>query len=239
MASGVRSSLRKYLKETRRPIYSAALVLPFFLIYHVGSLFLKSTYINGADALIIRLLSVLSVHSMFASALVLLACFIVWQVRTRASWNINSRRLLLLFGESLLFAVLLFTLFSYFPVLHSRATAGARMPGGIEKLVLFCGAGIYEELVFRGFLLGLLLLASTRLLRMKKTSAALFSALLAALLFSLFHYVGPSGDRFSWGTFLQRTWGGLYFSALFVTRGFGVTAASHAFYDMLVGILTS
>jgi membrane protease YdiL (CAAX protease family) len=239
MASGVRVSLRKYLNETRRPIYSAALVLPFFVIYHIGSLFLQSTYINGADALIIRLLSALSVHSMFASALVLLACFIIWQVRTRASWQINSRKLLLLFAESLLFAVLLFTLFAYFPVLHSRATAGARAPGGIERLVLYCGAGIYEELVFRGFLLGLLMLVSTRLMHMKKTSAAVGSALLAALLFSLFHYVGPAADRFSWGTFLQRTWGGLYFSALFVTRGFGVTAASHAFYDMLVGILTS
>ena len=102
--------------------------------------------------------------------------------------------------------------------------------------MLYCGAGIYEELVFRGLLLGLLVLASSRLLHMKKTSAAVCSSLLAALLFALFHYIGPAGDRFAWGTFLQRAWGGLYFSALFVTRGFGVTAATHAFYDMLVGL---
>ena len=42
---------------------------------------------------IARLLGALSVHSMFASALVLLACFIVWQWRTHASWEISSRRL--------------------------------------------------------------------------------------------------------------------------------------------------
>lgn len=236
MANGMRASLRKYLKETRRPIYSLALVLPFFLIYHVGSLFLQSTYVNGADALIIRLLSALSVHSMFASAIVLLVCFVIWQVRTRASWDINSRKLLLLFAESLFFAALLFLIFAYFPVLLSRAGAAAARPGGIEKLVLYCGAGIYEELVFRGFLLGLLMLAAIRLLGMRRTPASICAALLAALLFSLFHYLGPAGDRFSWATFLQRTWGGLYFSALFVTRGFGVTAASHAFYDMLVGL---
>lgn len=130
MANGVRASFRKYLKETRRPIYSMALVLPFFLIYHVGSLFLQSTYINGADALIIRLLSALSVHSMFASALVLLVCFIIWQVRTRASWDINSRKLLLLFAESLFFAILLFVIFAYLPVLLSHASAAAGKPGG-------------------------------------------------------------------------------------------------------------
>lgn len=83
------------------------------------------------------------------------------------------------------------------------------------------------------------MLAATRLPGMKKTPASICAALLAALLFSLFHYLGPSGDRFSWATFLQRTWGGLYFSVLFVTRGFGVTAASHAFYDMLVSLTSS
>jgi membrane protease YdiL (CAAX protease family) len=237
MANGMKSSFRKYLKETRRPIYSAALVLPFFLIYHIGSLFLQSTYINGADALITRLLSALSVHSMFASALLLLACFLIWQVRTRASWDINSRKLLALLAESLFFAMLLFFIFAYLPVPLSRATAGIKNPGALEKLVLYCGAGIYEELVFRGFLLGLLVLASTRLLGMKKARAAICSTLVAALLFSLFHYIGPAGDRFSWASFLQRTWGGLYFSVLFVTRGFGVTAAAHAFYDMLVGLI--
>lgn len=233
----VQASLRKYLRETRRPIYSAALVLPFFIIYHLGSIFLESTYINGADALIIRLLSALSVNSMFASAIVLLLCFVLWQVSTRASWEINSRQLMVLFAESLFFAGLLYILFAYTPLLHSRASAGLRNPGGLERLVLYCGAGIYEELVFRGFLLSLLMLVATRVLGLKKVSAAVCSAVAAALLFSLFHYLGPAGDRFAWGSFLQRTCGGLYFSALFVVRGFGVTAASHAFYDMLVGLI--
>jgi hypothetical protein len=33
--------------------------------------------------------------------------------------------------------------------------------------------------------------------------------------------------------------GGLYFSILIVTRGFGVTAASHALYDIFVGMLAA
>jgi membrane protease YdiL (CAAX protease family) len=174
---------------------------------------------------------------MFASALVLLACFVIWQLQTRASWNIDSRKLLALFAESLFFAVLWLVVFAYFPLPHSRAAAFEAPPGGIQKLVLYCGAGIYEELVFRGFLLGLLMLAATRLLRLERARAAIASTLLAALLFSIFHYIGPAGDHFAWGSFLQRTCGGLYFSVLFVTRGFGVTAAAHAFYDMLVGLM--
>jgi hypothetical protein len=58
-----------------------------------------------------------------------------------------------------------------------------------------------------------------------------------AVVFAAFHYVGPAADDFSFGSFFQRSMGGLYFSALFVTRGFGVTAASHALYDILVGLI--
>jgi membrane protease YdiL (CAAX protease family) len=238
MESKLRSELGKYMADTRRPIYSAALVLPFFLIYHAGTFFFRSTYINGADALIARLLGALSVHSMFASALVLLACFIIWQWRTRASWEISSRRLLLLFGESLFFAALMFVIFAHLPLMLGGAPVSRGVPAGLEKLVLYCGAGIYEELVFRAFLVSALVLAATRLFHLNRTAAAVWSSVAAALIFSLFHYLGPAGDPFSVGSFLQRAWGGLYFSLLFVSRGFGVTAAAHAFYDMIVGIFS-
>jgi len=103
--------------------------------------------------------------------------------------------------------------------------------------VLYCGAGIYEELVFRGFLLGLLTLIFRWLSPKNKGMAAAAAAILGALLFSFFHYIGSAGDAFAFGSFLQRALGGLYFSVLFLTRGFGVTAAAHAIYDIFVGII--
>jgi membrane protease YdiL (CAAX protease family) len=106
----------------------------------------------------------------------------------------------------------------------------------LQQLVLYCGAGIYEELLFRGFLLSVLMLAAGRLLDLGKFQAAVVSVVTASLLFSLFHYVGPGADRFSLAGFSQRALGGSYFSLLFVTRSFGVTAATHALYDMIVGL---
>lgn len=232
MASSV---LRKYLKETRQPIYSAALVAPFFLIYHAGTVLFRTTYVNGADALIVRILGALSVHSMFASALVLLGCFVIWQVRSRSSWQIHSIKLLFLFLESLLLAVLLFFAFGWLSFHLGLATPAPAGTGAIERLVLYCGAGIYEELLFRGFLLGAMLFLLRKTLR-RRALAAGIATVSASLLFALFHYLGPAGDPFSIHSFLQRTLGGMYFSMLFVTRGFGVTAASHALYDILVGL---
>ena len=232
--SPMASALSRYLKETRRPIYSAALVLPFFLIYHTGIFFLKTTYINGADALIMQILAMFSVRSAFASALVLLLCFAAWQIHSSASWKIQFPKLIAMLAESLLFSFLLYFLLGWAGA-HLSKAPGASL-GVLERLVLYCGAGIYEELVFRGFLLGSLLLLLTRVAGMGRTAAAVLGAVLAALLFSAFHYLGPAADNFTLAGFVQRAFGGLYFSCLFVTRGFGITAASHALYDILVGL---
>ena len=231
------SHLRGYFKETRRPIYSAALVLPFAIVYHLGTYALSTTTINGADALILRVLAPFSVSSLFASFWVLVGCFVVWQFRTRGSWTVDTVKLGVTYLESFAFAGLLFMIFGWLAVHSYLSVAPGSTPGRLARLALYCGAGIYEELVFRGALLGGLLLVFGRMLRARKAAAAALATLSAALIFALFHYVGPGGDAFTVSSFIQRTLAGVYFSALFVIRGFGITAAAHAIYDILVGIV--
>jgi membrane protease YdiL (CAAX protease family) len=229
--------IKNYWKETQRPVYSAALVFPFLCIYHAGTVVLNATYINGADALIMRFLGMFSVRSMFASTLILAVYFAVWQYRTRASLKINPQILLSSFLESLALAIILLLFFGKLVPIFSASTAATQ--GEFSHLVLYCGAGIYEELVFRAFLLGFLLLIYQKGLGLGRTRAAISAAITAALLFSLFHYVGPAGDIFSIGSFVQRALSGLYFSILYVTRGFGITASCHVCYDILVGFILS
>jgi membrane protease YdiL (CAAX protease family) len=227
--------IKGYRKETRKPIYSAALILPFLCIYHFGTLALNTTSINGADALIIRILSMLSVHSMFSSALVLLFAFTIWQLRTRASWKINFRMLFFTLLESICFALFLMVSFGW--ISNHAIMATVAKAKGFTSLVLYCGAGIYEELLFRGLLLGLLIALFSKGFHLKRARAAVTASILGALIFAAFHYIGASSDAFSVWSFVQRFTAGLYFSVLFVTRGFGVTAASHAIYDILVGLI--
>jgi hypothetical protein len=60
------------------------------------------------------------------------------------------------------------------------------------------------------------------------------AALLAALLFSAFHYVGPYGDPWTLSSFVFRFLAGLLFSVLFLLRGFGIAAWTHALYDIFL-----
>ncbi|MGH7146035.1 MAG: CPBP family intramembrane glutamic endopeptidase [Planctomycetota bacterium] len=119
----------------------------------------------------------------------------------------------------------------------SRLSAAVHSPEATSlwsRIVLYCGAGVYEELVFRVLLLwGLFGLGL--LLHFPKWVNVPFAAVGSALLFSLFHYYPPGPYPFAWATFIYRALAGMYFTTLVYTRNFGVAVASHAMYDMMVG----
>ena len=101
-------------------------------------------------------------------------------------------------------------------------------------LMLSIGAGLYEELLFRVVLVGLLAWGAQKLLGWRPLAAGIAATVLGALIFSAFHYIGPFGDRLAVYSFVFRTIAGLFFSALYLTRGFGVTAWTHALYDVFL-----
>ena len=101
-------------------------------------------------------------------------------------------------------------------------------------IMLSLGAGYYEELVFRVVLVGLLLHWATRVMRLKRRPAVMLAVILGALAFSAFHYIGPFGDELALGSFAYRTVAGVLLSALYVARGFGIVAWSHALYDVML-----
>ncbi|MGH7538792.1 MAG: CPBP family intramembrane glutamic endopeptidase [Gemmatimonadales bacterium] len=102
------------------------------------------------------------------------------------------------------------------------------------RLTLSLGAGLYEELLFRVLLVGSLAWGARRLLGWRPVVAGVWAALLGAVVFSAFHYIGPYGDPFRVYSFVFRAIAGLAFSALFLLRGFGITAWTHALYDVFL-----
>jgi hypothetical protein len=102
------------------------------------------------------------------------------------------------------------------------------------RLMVSLGAGLYEELLFRVILVSALDWGGRRLLGWGPWAAGVGATLLGAAIFSAFHYVGPYGDPFQLQSFVFRLVGGLFFSALYLLRGFGVVAWTHALYDVFI-----
>jgi hypothetical protein len=111
---------------------------------------------------------------------------------------------------------------------------GGEQLGRWTVLMLSLGAGIYEELLFRVVLVGLLAWGARRLLGWRPLVAGIAATVVGALVFSAFHYIGPYGDPLDVYSFVFRTIAGLFFSGLYLLRGFGITAWTHALYDVFL-----
>ena len=103
-----------------------------------------------------------------------------------------------------------------------------------EQFYLAIGAGIWEELLFRGCAIGFFLNLLTKFIGYNGISSACMAILFSAVLFSLFHYLGPFGDIFTYKSFYIRTLAGVYLGSLYLIRGLGITVYTHIFYDMVI-----
>jgi len=107
------------------------------------------------------------------------------------------------------------------------------------NIVAGIGAGISEELVFRLILIVLLMLLFQDFLLFEHGLSVVLSVAVSAALFSLHHHIVFVGGHLevssplSFGEFAFRTLAGVYFACLFAIRGFGITAGTHAFYDII------
>jgi membrane protease YdiL (CAAX protease family) len=113
---------------------------------------------------------------------------------------------------------------------------GRLLEGMFRMFVGFMGAGIYEELLFRLMLMPVIA-AVFRWCGVPLAWSLAGGAVLSSLLFSGAHHLGSQGEIFDWYPFIFRSVAGIFFSALFIYRGFGIAAGTHAAYDMLVGLI--
>jgi hypothetical protein len=115
----------------------------------------------------------------------------------------------------------------------------------LASIVTGIGAGIYEELVFRLILICILMLLFQDVLRLSHKNSIILSILVSAALFSAHHHIVFVNGQlvlnaaFNGTVFGFRTIAGVYFAVLFAIRGFGITAGTHAFYDIIATIINA
>lgn len=108
----------------------------------------------------------------------------------------------------------------------------------LHQLVLSLGAGIYEEFVFRLILTTIIYkILFVIPVPVGKSIRFVSAAILSALVFSAVHYVGVMGDTFTIQSFTFRFVMGLVLNIIFLTRGFGMAAMTHALYDVFVTLV--
>ena len=239
-----------YFAESREPRYSLLFALPLLVLYEGLSAALSGSHLagvrNGADVLLKTLFVTVGGRGgllAFGVAVVGIGGWFVWQDLRHAGTPLVPKTFGMMFVESIVYAAIFGRVVSWLTaMLLSGGTLVVAVQGPIEtlplgtQLVVSLGAGIYEELLFRVLIVGGLMLLFSRLEWRRSVSIGVAVGL-SSLIFSTFHYVGPYGDQLTLASFTFRVVAGLLLSGLYVWRGFGITAWTHAVYDVGLALL--
>jgi hypothetical protein len=243
-----------YWRLSRAPRYSLLLALPLLLFYELLAFVLSRDAIagvrNGADVLLKSLFVALGGRwgvTVFGVLLLGTGAVLVWRDWRKSGGVLRWRIFAGMLAESVIYALVFGMVTGTLTGLVLRLVPALSAPalsvtpiGGLPlptQLMVSLGAGIYEELLFRVLLVSGLALVARRGMGWGPGPAGVFAVLVGALLFSAFHYIGPYGDPFTAGSFVFRLIAGILFSAMYLLRGFGITAWSHALYDVFLSLV--
>jgi membrane protease YdiL (CAAX protease family) len=224
-----------YWVESRRPLASLVFIAPLLVVYELGVLLLGVQ--NGADAFMRRVLDVLGFSQHFVLPFLTVCILLAWHYLAHQPWRLSGGIMSAMAVECLLLGVCLrvVLLLQDTMFLSISAPMTCNIGDKLRAAIGFLGAGIYEELLFRLIMLSFVAWGFRRA-GVKSAVSMILAAVVTSLLFSAAHYVGPSGEAFGWFSFTFRFMAGMFFSVVFIYRGFGIAAGSHAAYDLLVGV---
>jgi hypothetical protein len=247
----ISSALSSYWRDARAPRYSITLAFPLLAAYETLAFALSQTDVtrvrNGADVLLKSLFVALGGRYGLAlfGVVVIGGGLTLAAHDARRSGGIRIRYLWWMLGESVAYALVFgmvagtLTLLLLPRLSLIAGAAGAVVLRGqsfAAQVMISLGAGIYEELLFRVVLVSGLAWMALRLFRWSRSAANAFAVITGALIFSAFHYIGPYGEPLRLDSFTFRTIAGLLFSGLYMLRGFGIVAWTHALYDVLLAL---
>jgi len=223
-------------KEPRKTDVLGHVILaaPVFLLYHLG-LLISPRAANGVDP-ITRLMGYLAGMSTWIYLLVfggLTVIYVLWVRRMARRQRFKPRRFPLVILEAAVYAVIMAPLAGLLlRKLHILGFPLLAM-GPLDRVVASAGAGFYEELVFRLLGIGLFVFVF-KSYQLKRWLALLLAALITSVVFSGFHYLGPTGDAFSLESFSFRFVLGMMLAGVYIFRGFATAVYAHFLYDVYV-----
>lgn len=235
-----------YYHATRAPRYSVLFALPLLVLYEVLAATLaqpgQGELRNAADVILRAAFTTAAGpygQTVFMGAVIGLGAWLVVRDMRATRDRLRPGYFAAMFAESTFLGLIFGFVIGMLTIrllgpLQALALSPIAGEPWATRLMLSLGAGLYEELFFRVLLVTALVLVGQRVLKLSAGWSIGMAVVASALIFSAFHYIGPYGDALELQSFTFRALAGLAFSGLYVTRGFGITAWTHALYDVYV-----
>ena len=183
--------LSEYFFKSKSLFYSLVVTLPLFIIYEIGIFYMFQANVayvkNGADVLIEEFIKMIGLNGYYAaSSIFILVLFIVLisQRKNFKTFKISMKYITIMIFESLVYAAVLMMVLQNIYLIQGLTTSL------LNNFILSIGAGLYEELIFRFFLLFILAKSFSFVFKTKEFTSLILSIIVSSVLFSAFHYIG-------------------------------------------------
>ena len=251
--------VQAYLDFSHKPLQALIALAPLLLAYELGALLYATRYhqIIQQGSVVVEqsitqhvtarlwLLSFfewLGITGFFLPGLIVSASLIGWHLYRKDPWQWSPKTYLLMYSESVLWAI---PLFVFALVLTPKpawalsswlsTTLAYAYPSHTPwqaEVVFSLGAGIYEELLFRLLAMTIIHAFFFDYLKLPDSTSSLLAMVLSSLAFAFYHF--SAANPFSWSLLAFYSAAGFYLACIYILRGIGLAAGSHAFYDLFV-----
>ena len=215
-------------------------LLPLIIFYEIALYSSKSNIQIKAHDHLVRFFEQIDMpptQGLWLGGIAIITTLFIWHIFVENKWTIKLRVIAFMAVESVAFAI---PLLLFGAVLGGYAATATSSPintlGIFEKIAVSIGAGLYEELLFRMILIAGIHTIVCTVFKRSHLAGLGVGVVVSAILFALYHDL-PDEGSFSRIVPLFFFTAGIYLGFLYVIRGFGIAAATHAAYDVVATTL--
>jgi hypothetical protein len=230
----------RYSDASRQPLYMLVFLLPLILFYEFALYSTeKNIQIKAHDHLVrfFEKFDMPPTQGLWLGGIAIIAVLFIWHIVAGNKWSVKIKYLAYMAIESILCAI---PLLIFGAVLGGFAVAVNNSPinslSSFDRIAVSIGAGLYEELVFRMLIIALVHTIVCNVFKQRDFSGITMGVIVSAILFALYHDLPNAGSLSALSLFFF-TVAGIYLGIIYVTRGFGIVAATHAAYDVVATTL--
>ena len=230
-----------YWMQSKRPLEILLFLAPLIVAYEIGLV----GVLQAGDGMVLTNLAHRSIIDLFHSlgismaglalpGIVLIVLLLSWQLLRRASWRVRPSTIGIMWIESMVLVLPLLLMAQLLTGMRESIVAVLDPPAQsaslIARVAVGVGAGLYEELIFRWLLIAVVHTIACDLFKAKHLTGLVIGIVLSAVAFTIYH----PREGAPVGRIVFYLLGGAYFAVLFVARGFGIVAVTHALYNVVV-----
>ncbi len=233
-------SRQRYTALSQRPSYILAFLLPMIVYYEIALYTAdKNIQIKAHDALVrfFERFDMPPTQGLFLGGVAIVTILAIKHIMSNDRWSIEPRVILGMVFESIILTLPLIAIGSVLAgVLAAMNPSVLTTLRLSERIAVSLGAGLYEEFIFRWLLITGVHTLVCNVLKQSNLAGITSGIIISSITFAMYHDF-PDFNTLGVVALLFYGIAGVYLGLIYINRGFGIAAGTHAAYDIVATTL--